>query len=125
MPERLRALKSNLQQEGVVQKIALPVSDGLLFVETKDIVYLRADGSDTNIYLTNGPKLLVSKKLKEFESLLGQPMFYKTHRSFIINLHLIKQYVRQDGGYIVMNNDETVSLARDRKDDFLQRIQSL
>ena len=120
--EKLEALKTNLNAEGQVRKIALPVANGLLFVETLDIIYLKAEGSYTQIHLVQGPKLLVSKKLKEFEKLLQNPSFFKSHRSYLINLDHVQQYVRQDGGYIVMKNQDVVSIAKDRRDDLLKAI---
>lgn len=125
MKERVSALKENIE-EHALKKIALPMSHGLTFVPIKDILYLEADGSYTHIYLCNGEKLLVSKKIKEFEGTLhAQNHFFRTHRSYIINLLRIKQYIKQDGGHIVMENDGIVHIARERKDDFNQLIQSL
>ncbi|MEM7659234.1 MAG: LytTR family DNA-binding domain-containing protein [Bacteroidota bacterium] len=123
--EKLEALKSNLNSDGQIKKIALPVANGLLFVETEDIIYLKAEGSYTQIHLVQGPKLLVSRKLKEFEKLLSNPSFFKSHRSYLINLNHVKQYVRQDGGYIVMKNDDVVSIAKDRKDALLEAIKNI
>ncbi len=116
--ERLAALKENIEEK-TLQKIALPVSDGLRFVPLKDILYLKADGSYTNIFLTDGNRILISKKIKEFENILSpKNNFYRTHRSYIVNLARIKNYIRQDGGYIVMENGEEVDLSRERKDEF-------
>lgn len=120
--QRLEALKANLNPTGAIKKVALPVADGFIFVEPEDIIYLQADGSYTNIFLQDGQKLLVTKKIKEFVRILSHPCFFKTHRSYLINLNRIKQYVKHDGGYIVMNNGDRVTLARDRKDEFLGLI---
>ena len=121
--ERLAALKENIEEK-TLQKIALPVSDGLRFVPLKDILYLKADGSYTNIFLTDGNRILISKKIKEFENILSpRNNFYLTHRSYIVNLARIKNYIRQDGGYIVMENGEEVDLSRERKEEFQQLIE--
>ena len=37
----------------------------------------------------------------------------------LINMNNIRQYVRTDGGYVIMDDGATVSVARNRKDDFL------
>ncbi len=120
--DRMEALRANLQDEGTIKKIALPVSDGLLFVETEDIRYLKADGSYTHFFLSDNSTLLVSKKLKEFESLLSNPRFFRPHRSYIINLDRVEKYVRQDGGYIVMENGDDVGLSREKKELFLEHV---
>lgn len=122
--QRLEALAANLNPNGAIKKIALPVADGFMFVEPEDVLYLKADGSYTNIYLVDGQKFLVTKKIKEFVRILNHPCFFKTHRSYLINLNQIKQYVKNDGGYIVMGNGDQVTLARDRKDEFLGAISS-
>jgi two-component system LytT family response regulator len=125
MKERVSTLKENMESNSL-KKIALPMSNGLTFVPIKEILYLEADGSYTHIYLCTGEKLLVSKKIKEFEGTLNaENQFFRTHRSFIVNIQRIKQYIKQDGGHIVMENDSIVHIARERKDDFNQLIQSL
>lgn len=125
MKERVTTLKENMEDHSL-KKIALPMAHGLTFVLIKDILYLEADGSYTHIYLCNGEKLLISKKIKEFEGILhAENNFFRTHRSYIINLQRIKQYIKQDGGHVVMENDGIVHIARERKDDFNRLIQSL
>lgn len=123
--ERIHTLRENIE-ENTLKKIALPVSHGLTFVPLSDIIYLEADGSYTHVHLVDGSKMLISKKIKEFENTLHPDnYFFRAHRSFIINLHRIKQYLKQDGGHVIMENDATVHIARERKDDFNQLIQTL
>ena len=121
--DRLSVLKSNLQQNQI-SRIALPVQEGFHFIDIKDIIYLQADGAYTRIFLQNGQKLLISKNIKSLENLLNHPGFFRTHRSFLINLNCVKSYFKQDGGYIIMDNGNTVSLSRDRKGEFLEKYSS-
>ena len=48
----------------------------------------------------------------------------RVHNSFLINLKEVKKYVKADGGYIIMNNSDTVSISRSKKDDFIQVMSS-
>lgn len=122
--ERYDVLKKNNAAKEI-QRLALPVTNGLLFADINDIIYIEAEGSYCNFHFADGRKILVSRKIKEFETLL-QPTgdFFRTHRSYIINLNKIKQYVKSDGGYIVMSNNKSVSISRELKDDFLSKIQN-
>lgn len=107
-------------------KIGLPYADGIKFVNFKDILMLEADGMYTKVSIKNEKMILVSKPLKFFVELLEKTnLFYKTHRSFYINLSYIKAYIKKDGGCIIMDNDKTVSLSKDKKEDFLEIIQSI
>jgi two-component system LytT family response regulator len=67
----------------------------------------------------------VSRKLKEFEKQLQSPFFFKSHRSYLINLHHVQKYVRQEGGYIVMKNQDVVSIAKERRDELLASIKRI
>ena len=116
--KRLDTLKENLK-DNALKKIALPVADGLRFVLLQDIIYLEAEGAYTHVVLNDNSKLLISKKIKDFETILSDNNnFYRTHRSFLINTDAIKQYKKSDGGSIVMTNNTSVPIARERKDDF-------
>lgn len=121
---QLKTLIQNIQQPKL-SKICLATSDGFEFVNTSHIYYCQAEGSYTCFILNNGRKLLVSKNLKEYETLLSDQNFMRVHNSFLINLHEVKKYVKADGGYIVMNNDAIVSISRNKKDLFLEIMQLL
>lgn len=122
--ERLEELKNTFKASNV-RKIGLPVSNGILFVEFDDIIMLEADRMYTKVFTKSEGELLVSKPMKFFIDVLQDASeFYRPHRSFVINLKHIKQYVNQDGGYIVMNNQKSVTISRDKKDEFFEVIQS-
>lgn len=122
--ERLEELK-NTFKASTVTKIGLPVSNGVLFVEFDDVIMLEADRMYTKVCTKNDGDLLVSKPMKFFIDILSDTSgFYRPHRSFLINLKHIKQYVNQDGGYIIMDNQKTVSISRDKKDEFFEVLQS-
>ncbi len=117
MQVRLDVLKESFKTEQF-NKIALPVSDGLLFVDTSEIVYLEADGAYTEVWLNNGSKIVVSKKIKFFEDVLDKrPNFFRSHRSYIVNINFIKKYNRSDNA-LTLDNSKTIIISRDRKAEF-------
>ncbi len=117
MKQRLEVFQQNMQSDEF-SKIALPVSDGLLFVEVADIVMLEADGAYTHVFLADGSKLMVSKKLKFFEDLLTKRKnFFRIHRSHLINLNYIKKYKRLES-FIEMDNGVSMPVSKERKKEF-------
>ncbi|MCH9659463.1 MAG: LytTR family DNA-binding domain-containing protein [Bacteroidetes bacterium] len=121
---KLEELKSALSHSNF-KKIALPVVDGIRFVAFDDIIMMEADGMYTKISMTQ-EEILISKPLKHFVELLQElSIFYKPHRSYLVNLTFIKQYVKSDGGYILMDNDRSVSISKEKKGEFLSIMQSL
>ncbi len=123
--ERLSVLRENFEGN-IIKKLALPVAEGLLFVNAEDISHLEADGPYTHFHFSDGRKILVSKKIKEFEDALSQQNnFFRTHRSYIINLKKMRQYVKQEGGYVLLENNIQIPLARERKTEFLAVIEKI
>ena len=100
--------------------IRLPIStlDGLLFFDIKDIVHLEANSNYTTIYFNNRPKLIASKTLKDFEELLPADIFFRTHHSHLINLILLKRYIKGDGGQIELQNGNYADVSRRKKMSF-------
>jgi len=115
-------VKLLLQDKGKREKIALPASNGLLFVRIPDIVRCESDSSYTTFVLASGKKILVTRTMKEYESLLPPDVFFRAHKSHIINLNYVRQYVNRDGTYIILDNNDSIPLARNRKDEFLEKI---
>ncbi|MBN9382309.1 MAG: response regulator transcription factor [Chitinophagaceae bacterium] len=101
--------------------IALSSAQGLYFVKLGEIMYMEGDNCYTHVVMKDGKKYLVSKTLANFDDLLtGDGSFFRAHKSFIINLNYIKQYIRGDGGEIKMADDKSISLSRNKKEDFLR-----
>ncbi|MFP4845255.1 LytR/AlgR family response regulator transcription factor [Winogradskyella sp. PE311] len=123
--KRLTELKASLEDSNF-KKIGLPYADGIKFVNFDDIITIEADGMYTNVStLTNGT-ILVSKPLKFFvEALRNIKTFYRPHRSHLINLTYIEEYIRKDGGYILMENGKTISISNEKKDEFLQIVKNI
>lgn len=122
---QLAELKSNFQS-AMFQKIGLPIADGILFVELENIILMEADGMYTKIFTVDNTSQIISKPLKFFVDLLAKNnLYYRPHRSYLINIKHIKQYVRKDGNYIVMSNDEVVSISKEKRDEFLEVVSSI
>lgn len=121
LKEQMELLMQSVSKTGnqTISRIALTTAYGMLFVETKDIIFCESDNNYTNVKMTGGKKILVSKTMKEIDETLSGPDFYRIHNSFLINLTHIQKFVRSDGGYVVMDDDTTVSISRTKKQDFL------
>ncbi|MGI9543730.1 MAG: LytR/AlgR family response regulator transcription factor [Cyclobacteriaceae bacterium] len=119
--EQLNVLFQSLYQQAPnMQKIALPTMEGLEFIQSNQIVHCQSESNYTHIFLQNGSKLLISKTLKETEEMLTGHNFMRVHHSHLINLNHIKKYVKGDGGYVIMSNDDSINVSRSRKEDLLK-----
>ncbi|WP_028284373.1 LytR/AlgR family response regulator transcription factor [Olleya marilimosa] len=120
--EKLLNLERNFQQLAL-NKIALEVPKGIRFVSHEDILFFEADGVYTKVFLQNGKTELICKTLKHFtEQLSNKPLFYKPHRSYLINLKYMTEITKKDGLQVIMSNNKSIPIARDRKDEFMDII---
>ncbi len=107
------------------KKIALPMADGLEYVNLQDILFFEADGNYTNVNLRNNKVMLVTRPIGKFEEMINDGSFFRIHKSYFINLSCIKKYSRSDGGYVVLENDKTFSVSRNRRDDLLTAMEKV
>jgi two-component system, LytTR family, response regulator len=99
-------------------KLAIPTSDGMEYLSTKDIIRIEADRSYCWFYLVNKRKVLVSRNLKEFQELLNDRNFFRPHNSHLINLEHVRKYIRSEGGAIEMMDGSQVPISRTKKELF-------
>lgn len=114
-----QSIKENKSQEN---KIAVPLNDGLEFILIKNIVRIESSASYSRIYLFNGKSILVTKLLKDFEEILTPYRFFRVHNSHLINLNYIKKYLRGVGGQVMLENGDTIDVARRKKEEFISLL---
>lgn len=106
--------------------IALSTQQGLLFVKIDDIMYLEASSCYTYIVMSDKTKHLASKTMATFEEVLNDnALFFRTHKSHIVNLKFIKQYIRGEGGELIMQDGNNIALSRNRKQEFLNLFKKI
>ncbi len=109
--------------EDEIEKISIPTRSGYIFIENKDILYFKANENYTELILADGSKILSSKTIKRYEEKVNPHIFYRVHKSFIINKHNhLKELSRQMGNFAVMSNGENIPIARRRLTDFMKVI---
>jgi len=124
---RLETLLYNSSRESVIngKKICIPGIKGFLVIEVKDILYLEADSCYTCFHMANGKKITSAKTVGEYEEILEESSFFRVHKSFVVNLYYMKEYIKGDGGYIILNNGEKIEVSRRKKDEFMEKVKSL
>jgi two-component system LytT family response regulator len=116
---QLQTLMHNVRDGLKSPRIALPAGRGMDFVTVADILYCMAESNYTHIHMRDGKKYTMSKTLKDIELLLDAFHFFRIHQSYLINVEHIMRYVRDDGGYVIMNDGAKIQIAQRRKEEFL------
>jgi two-component system LytT family response regulator len=106
-------------------KLALPIKDGIIYLSISEIVRVESDGAYSLFYTDSGKKHLSSKNLGEYEEILPAFGFFRVHRSHIVNVKMVKKFIRGDGNFIEMEDGSRVEIARRKKDEFLEMMNQI
>ncbi len=111
---------TNLMTEGQ-NIVKLPVYEGnnLLFLDLKDISFLKATGNYTEI-IYKQKLYLCPLSLARIEKRLDPKMFIRVHRSFIVNTHHIKKLLKEEGkNYILLRDKQIIPVSKKKLRDLL------
>ena len=122
--KNIEAFLHNMQQKQTPRdlKLCIPSVKGFQVVELDDILYAEAAGNYTNFHLTNQQAICTSKPIHEYEELLNDAGFIRIHKSNLVNLLHVKEYLKGEGGSVILSNGKEVEVARRKKDVFLNRM---
>ncbi len=119
--EKLEQILLNFNSRSINKKITLSTDGKLIFLESDEILYAESDGNYSTIFLSDGHKIVLTKKLKEVNALLPNDSFFRIHNSYIINLNKIKEFLKTDG-YVVLKSNHKIPVSRQKKSDFLDLL---
>lgn len=123
--ERIEVLLANLDLGvSIKSKVALPTLSGFHMEKINNIIYCEADNNYTKIHLVYGKYILVSKTLKYTEELLPENIFFRIHKTFLVNLNYVVEYIRNDSHKVILDDGTKLVVATRRVDDFAKALTS-
>lgn len=124
--ESIELLMENTKQNHKpIRRLALNTLDKIHIVNIADIVRCEADVNYTTFFFNDKSKLLVTKTLKEFEDLLKDHSFLRVHQSHLVNTNFIREFVKGDGGYLVMSEGSNVPVSTRKRNAVVEALNAL
>ena len=117
-------LQNNIQPNQK-RKLVLKTLESIHVVDIENIIRCEADKNYTSFFLAEGKKILVSKTLKYYDTLLSGHSFFRAQQSHLININFIERYDKQDGGYVIMKDGASVPLSPAKKEQFFKLLENL
>jgi len=114
----------NVKHLGNPQKLKLCIHSvkGFQVIEIKDIIYCEASSNYTNFHMTNRSLICASKPIHEYETLLEDSQFVRIHKSYLVNVEFIKEYIRGEGGSVVLEGGQEIEVSRRKKDLLIRKM---
>lgn len=117
-------LKNLDPEQLVVRKISISTSDKIHLIDVDDIIRCESDNYYTKIFFKDGNNLLVSKTLKEMDQKLSEYDFVRTHKSHLVNMRCIKNFIK-DEMMVVVTDGTKVPVSKRKKEVILEVINNL
>jgi two-component system, LytTR family, response regulator len=103
-------------------KISVRTCKGLLIICCDQILYCQGDGRYTRIFMNNGESHLITRVLKDYETILPKDVFFRIHKSCIVNLSFVKSYNINNHHQLELNDHTILTVAKRRCKCFLNKL---
>lgn len=121
--EQLSVLQESISAPNQLpKKISLHTLDKIVVVSLDEIIRCQSDNNYTTFYFENGTKLMVTKTLKFYADLLKDNSFLRVHQSHLVNTKYIKEFIKSDGGYLVLKDKSTVSVSVRKRAEVIEML---
>lgn len=107
------------------KRIVLHTAEKLQLISVREIIRCEAERNYTMFFLENGKKMIVSSPMKDYEDILSEQGFFRTHKSHLINLAFVDAYMKSDGGYVVLNDGTSLPVSVRKKNQLIELFDNL
>ncbi len=121
----LKNLSQTLNHNKQTNKVTISHSKGIKIIEDDTILYIEADSNCSVLHFSDGTKYLDTRTLGLYEEILNPDKFFRIHKSVIINLNHLSEYITEDGYFAILKSGQRLPVARNRVSDFLAKIKSI
>ncbi|MEO7531323.1 MAG: LytTR family DNA-binding domain-containing protein [Sediminibacterium sp.] len=104
------------QQQKNLHRIALTSAKETRFIRTEDIIRCESSNNYTTFYLFGREKIMTSKPIFEYEEILAPYGFIRCHQSHLVNKKHVKSWVKEEGGYLLLDDATQVPISRQKKE---------
>lgn len=126
LSEKLKIFLQNMDEANSEEKkIVLKTTESIHIVKVGEIIRCESDHNYTEFYLAGGRKLLVSRTLKEYDEMLHDYCFFRTHQSHLININYISRFDKADGGELVLTDKSRVPVSKRKRDELFELFEKM
>lgn len=103
------------------KELFIPTHSGFIMENIDNILYFEGAINYSRLYLQTGRNYVVAKTLKDLEENLGS-VFYRIHKSYLVNTTKIREYSKEDNSFVVLKNGQKLAVSHRRKDKFAREF---
>lgn len=120
-------VSKQINTKAKLNKITLKDNNNVEIVAFKDVVYIEAFGGYSKVFFLKDGRtadMLTSNSISEYEDMLPNTMFFRIHKSYLVNCSHIKKIHKDDSLNITMHPAYTVPVSRRRFAGLVEFLQT-
>jgi two-component system LytT family response regulator len=103
------------------KKLVIQLQDKTLFLDIKDILFLKAESNYTHFTMVDEKTYFTSKTIKYFQEKLKGTSFFRPHQSYLINTTYITEYSKTDNS-IILKGGKMIPVSKNKKEEMMKRL---
>lgn len=124
--ENYKLLNETLKQPTKTQeRLALHAQDKIHVVSIGEIIRCESNVNYTEFFFKDAKRIVVSKTLKDFEDILSDLGFFRVHQSHLVNTKMIKEFVKTEGGHLIMTDGKMIPVSTRKRADVVRMLDLL
>lgn len=120
-------LAAQISQKKKQHQIILRDKNDLEVVPFKDIIYVKAMGSYSQIVFSKGSvekSLVMSRSIADYEEMLPSEIFFRAHKSYLVNCFFVKKIMKDEQLSVQLTNNTFLPVSRRRLSDMILFLKS-
>lgn len=105
------------------KKILFPYKDGYHIVKVASIMYCEADINYSTAFTSEDKNFTISRTLKFLEEILPSSLFFRAHKSYLVNLNYVRTFDKKRG-LLILENNKSVAVATRRTEELLKALRN-
>lgn len=122
IPQEVEKLEKEYKQQKQKDRFLVKMGNHIHSIKTTDISLFFAEGRTVYLVTNYGKKYIVDYKLEDLNKLLDVKHFYRTNRTFIVNLNAIEDVLVYSNSRLKVklkvNVEKDIVVSRERVSDF-------
>ena len=107
------------------KNILLDFETGFIIENTKYIEYCFADQAYSVIVTYHGKKINISRPLKHLQAILPENQFYRTHKSYLVNIHHIENFSKNNGNFVQLKSGIKIPVSTRNISEIAKKVKQM
>ncbi len=103
-------------------KVTFPIQGGYIVEDISNILYCEALDNYSKVHFLDGRNVVVTKTLKYIEEMLGEELFFRIHKSYLVNLNHVVQYGREEGYHVILNTGISLDVSYRKNESLVRKL---